>query len=298
MEPVKIQLFNRFQMVWGEHFVRNLDGSKAQELFCFLLIHRDRSHLREVLAEMLWNNASPKQSRKYLRQTLWQLQSSLADFTTAQGPLVIVENDWIGLNRDLQINLDIDQFEQAFQLVSGKTFLAIDSQIRQIVQDALNLYHGDLLEGWYQDWCLFERERLQNMYLTLLDRMMAYCEEQFDFEPALAYGARILRIDRAHERTHQRLIRCLYRAGDRTAALRQFQQCEAVLREELGVQPAQETMKLYELLRNDQLADALQPGQGTGSSSDMLNYLRELQRTLARLESQIKRQMHPDSRGS
>jgi hypothetical protein len=33
----------------------------------------------------------------------------------------------------------------------------------QLLKDAVNLYCGDLLEGWYQDWCLFERERLQSI---------------------------------------------------------------------------------------------------------------------------------------
>ena len=38
-----------------------------------------------------------------------------------------------------------------------------------------SVYRGDLLEGCYQDWCLFERERLQNAYLAMLDKLMVRC---------------------------------------------------------------------------------------------------------------------------
>ena len=35
-----------------------------------------------------------------------------------------------------------------------------------------SVYDGDLFDGCYQDWCLLERERLQNVYLVLLDKEM------------------------------------------------------------------------------------------------------------------------------
>ena len=58
-----------------------------------------------------------------------------------------------------------------------------DQRLRQLFHDTdeaslrrnpLNaLYRGDLLTGWYQDWCLIERERYQCMFVSLLDKLMA-----------------------------------------------------------------------------------------------------------------------------
>src|SRR5690606_21846309 len=149
------------------------------------------------------------------------------------------------------------------------------------------LYRGELLEGWYQDWCLQVRERLQNQFLTMLDKLMGYAEQQRAYETALAYGARILHVDAAHERTHQRMIRCWYLSGDRTAALRQYEQCCAALNDELGVEPALQTTTLYESIRADQF-DTVRTSEATlQSTPNLLHYLKELQRMLTTLEQQI-----------
>src|SRR5256885_11705620 len=91
------------------------------------------------------------------------------------------------------------------------------------------------------------------MYLTLLDKLLCYCATHQDYETGQAYGALLLRHDRAHERTHRQLMRLHYRAGDRTAALRQYERCRTALSEELDVKPDRRTVTLYEQIRADQL---------------------------------------------
>ncbi len=70
--------------------------------------------------------------------------------------------------------------------------------------------------------------------------------------PVLACGNRILRYDRARERTRRQLMRLYYSAGDQTAALRQYEQCAAALGEELGVRPARSTLALHQQIRAGQ----------------------------------------------
>jgi two-component SAPR family response regulator len=120
------------------------------------------------------------------------------------------------------------------------------------------LYHGDLLEDWFQDWCLYERERLQNIYLAALDKLMDYCEASRDYDAGLAYGTRILRHDLARERTHRRLMRLYYLAGDRTSALRQYDRCVQILcslqRRVFGVCSRHKNCYSYYVLKNKDLA--------------------------------------------
>ena len=123
------------------------------------------------------------------------------------------------------------------------------------MQNAVELYQGPLLESCYEDWCLYERERLQNMYLTMLNKLMSYYEVRHDYDSALLYGTRILSHDRAHERTHWRLMRLHYLNGDRTAALRQYEQCAAALDEALGVKPSKRIITLYKQILTEQLVE-------------------------------------------
>jgi len=56
--------------------------------------------------------------------------------------------------------------------------------------------------GCYDDWCIFERERLQNIYLLMLDKLISYSAKHREYEAGQGYGYTILRYDRARERTH------------------------------------------------------------------------------------------------
>lgn len=287
MSGLHVCLFGRFRARYEDGNSVDLNARKAQELLCYLLLYRDRPHTRDTLATLLWSDSTATRSRKYLRQTLWQLQATIRPRTPSLHPLLLDDN-WVRINREAIRWLDVAVFEQTFIRARGVPGQQLDPQQAQALQEAVALYHGDLLEDWSQDWCLFERERLQNIYLIMLEKLIDYCEFQQRYETGMAYGTRILQCDRARERTHRRLMRLYYLSGNRTAALRQYQRCAKALDEELGVSPAQSTLALYEQIRADRLpaptqplarADRL-PGTPSSTLDDLLHQIEELQNTL------------------
>ena len=254
MPVLEVKLFGKFTARRSGQVLKGLDPRKVQELFCYLLLYRERPHHREILADLLWDNSPTARSRKCLRQVLWQLQSVLNSQANGfEERLLLVEPDWVQFDPAADLWLDVAVFEEAFAVVQGVPGQKLDAQQAQTLHGAVQLYHGDLLEGWYQDWCVGERERLQQMYLGMLDKLIDYCQAHQDYETGVACGVRGLRCDRARERTHRRLMRLYYFSGDRTAALRQYERCVAALKQELGVAPAKRTAALYELIRADQL---------------------------------------------
>lgn len=296
MPTLKIHLFGKFCVKRNEQVLEGLDGRKVQELFCYLLLHRDHALLREILASLLWPETTTALSKKNLRQVLWQLQSALgSQGESLSDRVLIVESEWIGLNPEANFWLDVAELENTFQLVQKIPGHELDQQKAQMLHDAVQLYQGPLLEGWYQDWCIYERERLQSMYLAMLDKLMGYCEVRRDYETGLLYGMRIMCYDRARERTHRKLMRLHYLNGDRASALRQFEQCAVALEEELNASPSRGTVELYQQI----LADRLDDLQSTSSSIDVsqevsefilpgiLNRLIQLQASLSDLQAQI-----------
>jgi len=297
MPGLSIRMFGKFSVQRNDKTVSGLDACKLQELFAYLLIHRNAPQPRESLAALLWGDSSTGQSKKYLRQALWQLQSAL-DSQGRKGRFrtLCVEPDKARMNPLAEVWLDVAVFEQAFLLTCEIPGEQLDPAQAHTLNDAVQLYRGDLLEGCYQDWCLCERERLQSSYLAMLNKLMSYCEAQRRYETGLTYGLRVLRYDRARESTHRKLMRLYYLAGDRTAALRQYQQCAAALDEELGVRPAQRTVRLYEQIRLDQVDDpTLQVVDATtaraattASSPEVLNGLRQLGQLLSDLQRLVR----------
>jgi DNA-binding SARP family transcriptional activator len=295
----KICLLGKFCAQRDDCELESFPSAKAKELFCYLLLHRDRSHSREVLASLLWGDCVTSQSKKYFRQTLWQLQQMLhRDLPGNSARLLRVDDESLRLDSQPRLWLDSAAFEQAFVPVREVAGEQLSEQQARSLHGAVSLYKGDLLEGHYQDWCLYHRERLQNIYTAMLDKLMGYCEVYRKFEEGMAYGELLLRQDQACERTYYRLVRLHYLADDRAGALRQFQRCETALQKELGVLPSRRTLELYNQIRTDKLETASDaPGQlrasaGEISKSPCLPRLRVIRSLLLkvrdRLDSEIR----------
>ena len=295
MASITIRLFGKFSAELDGRRLTGLDGGKLQELFCYLLLNRRRPHSRELLASMLWGDSPTAQSKKYLRQALWQLQNIIGSSERKQNNrLLLIDADWVNVNALADYWFDVSEFELSYDEAHGTRGQSFEPATAERVARAVSLYRGELLEGCYDDWCLVERERLQNMYLMMLDKLMAYSETAQHFEAGIGYGAKILSCDRAREHTHRRLMRIYYLAGDRTSALRQYDRCVAALSEELGVKPARKTSQLYDQIRSDHLETSI-PSATLDSQStpipqirEALGRLRQVKTALVDFHRQIK----------
>jgi DNA-binding SARP family transcriptional activator len=292
VDQLTIQLLGRFAIRRNGHLVPHTDGLKVQELFSYLLLNRARPHNRETLAGVLWGGGRADQSRKYLRQTLWQLQSSLArEPATCGTDILVVDSGWVHINLNADMSVDVMELEHAFDLIRDVAGQEFSDETAAAVKSAISLYQGDLLEGWYQDWCLLERERLQVIYLILLDKLMDYCEHRHEYEHGIAYGHQILLVDRARERTHRRLMRLYALAGDRTAAMRQFDRCVEALADDLDVEPSQRTNDLFARIRADRFPASAAPASPDDlaiSLVEVSSHLKHLRSRLADIDLQLQ----------
>lgn len=296
MSGLNIHLFGKFSVESNQQVLETINTSKVQELFSYLLLNRNRPHSRETLAGLLWGNCTTEKSKKYLRQAIWHLQTAVDTHKEWQdsGISLRVEHDWVQIDTNQTVWLDVAILEEAFALIEDVACRDLDPERAASLQGAIEIYRGDLLEGWYHDWCLYERELLENKYLIILDKLLGYCLAHEEYEAGQRYGALILRYDRARERTHQLLMRLHYLAGDRTGALRQYERCVSALREELGVQPDKSTVALYEEIRGNQLDNQAVPmGEmftidTAASLPEVLGRLKQLQAMLARVQQRVK----------
>lgn len=268
-----------------------LESQRGRELLSFLLLHPGQPHSREVLATVLWGSGagggSTAQSLKHLRQALWHLHLALPPGLHAG--LLHLGGDRIELRPHADLTCDALSFEGTVGALRGRAGADLGPAEARALAKAAALYRADLLEGWLGDWCLAERERLHTLHLAALEKLTDHCESCRDWEGGLLYAGQILAFDRASEDTHRQVMRLHFRSGHRTAALRQFAQCERALREELGVQPSRATLTVYECVRDDRpLETAPEPPAPEGEAApdlalDLLQELRAAVRELRAL---------------
>jgi DNA-binding SARP family transcriptional activator len=216
------------------------------------LLNRRHPHSREHLAAVFWGEYPTSTSRKYLRNTLWRLRRLLESAGAPVDEYLHIGDASVSFCRSCDYVLDIEAFETVatcYREVSGRELTAEDAAH---LEEAIDLYAGDLLTGTYEDWCLYERERLNILYLNTLGKLMLFHELHGNYERGLAHGRRILACDNTRERVHRRMMRLYWRSGNRGAALAQYKLCAQILYEALGVSPLEETTRLYQQMKYGQ----------------------------------------------
>ena len=222
-----------------------LESARAESLLAYLLIHRDAPQPRQRLAFLLWPDSSEPQARTNLRHVLHNLRRALPE---ADDHLEVTPRT-LQWRPDSPLWLDLHEFEAALD--------------RGELRTAVDLYSGDLLTGCYDDWVLEERERVSQLHLHALERLVGLLEERGEHAEAIRYAERLLRHDPLREDTYRRLMRLHDARGDRVRALRVYHACTGTLERELGVEPSTATRAAYEALLPTE-GDAEQPERAAG----------------------------------
>jgi WD40 repeat protein/DNA-binding SARP family transcriptional activator len=233
--------------------------SRKVEALLVYLAYTQRAHSREFLAELLWDERSQAQAMGNLRQVVFDLRQRLA-------PYIVVTRQAVALNPDHVTWLDAGELERQLHTASqqwmksgGPSPTAVDG-----LEQTLALYQGDFLTGFYvrdckafEEWMLQERERLRRQVIEALQRLVDSYLGSGAYTAGIAQATRLLRLEPLLEEAHRQMMLLLIKAGQRSAALIQYETCRRLLAEELDVKPTRETTALYEEIRAGELAASL-----------------------------------------
>lgn len=242
MRGLRLTLLGGFEARLASGREPRLPTRKSQALLAYLAMCPGQSHTRDKLAALLWGDKADSQARDGLRHTLLILRRALRD---VDPPVLRVEGQTVAVE-PAAIEVDVALFE---------THVA--EQAPRALEQAAEVYRGDLLLGFslseplFEQWLTAERERLREMALQCLARVLADHTRDATAERAIRTAVHLLALDPLQEAAHRTLMRLYARHGRRAAALKQYQVCVAALRRELGTEPEAETKTLYrELLRS------------------------------------------------
>jgi DNA-binding SARP family transcriptional activator len=240
-QPLRIHLFGGLNVYRGEQPLPGFPTQKSRGLFAFLALNHGRSHSRSTLVGRFWGDSPESVARKNLRTDIWRIRTVLEPQGVEPGSCLAVHQDEVALASGVDHWLDIHEFEDLLDEAGPDE----PGQAQAgLLRRAVELYRGDLLEGVDDDWIIFERERLRLRYLDALERLIRHHDACGEWTQAAAYAQRLLASDPLREHVHRAAIRCHLALGDRAAALRQFETCARLLRQELEAEPSAETLAL------------------------------------------------------
>lgn len=201
-----------------------------QRLVAFLAVH-NRPLLRLYVAGNLWIDSSEEHANANLRTALWRLHRlgfRLVDATRSHlslAPGVVVDLHHLS--------------ERARQVLRQET-----DPTREDV-DAI-LAGGDLLPDWYDEWVLVEREHFRQLRLLALETLCTDLASAGSYAAAVEAGLASVSAEPLRESAHRALIGAHLAEGNRVEAIRQFRFYEALVRDELGVEPSATLRRMLE----------------------------------------------------
>jgi DNA-binding SARP family transcriptional activator len=223
-------------------------GKKGPALIAFLAMRPGMSATRSRLCELLWRDA--ERSRSSLRQTLLVLRRTLS---AQKVDVLLTEQDFVVLRSEL-VDCDVQHLERAL----------VDDSLLSL-EAAASIYTGPFLEGFFpgssafDDWASSERERVNDLAVSILDRLA----RRTSGEARLRFARRLLAIDPLREASYRLNMEVLAAHGDRDQALRMFETCRSVLKRELDVEPSKETRALREAILGARAEGPLRVTSGT-----------------------------------
>ncbi len=212
---------------------------------------------------LLWPETPAPKASVSMRVTLSRLRQALQP----AGDILITTKGQVGFDFSCPADLDLDWLSTAVLPETSSEELAA----------ILEIDRGEFLVGFslpdapeFDNWAALQREACQRQVETVYDRLTQYQLANHEITIAAETTMRWVRRAPLSEAAYRRLMAAQALAGDRSAALKTYAQCRAMLQAEFGIEPAQETVVLAENITQDQLPKGSNGGMGVSELSRVI----------------------------
>ncbi|MEZ4727426.1 MAG: BTAD domain-containing putative transcriptional regulator [Caldilineaceae bacterium] len=205
-----------------------------------------REHARTELAALLWPEIGDQYARTNLRNTLYRLRQTLEGAMPGNGDHLLTVTRQTVCFTGNNAAVDVLQFQALLNGVQKAPVPALDQ-----LEEAIGLYQGELLLGFgvddappFEEWLLLRRELFHQQAIFACHTLTTAYERAGHYARAYSATDRLLTLDPYREESYRQRMRLLAHMGHPEQALQQLEQIRRLLRTEMGVDPAAETLAL------------------------------------------------------
>ena len=235
---LKIQGFSRPEVSVNDRAVTAADwrSQSARDLFFFFL-NRQEPMTKEQISLELWHETEePSDIKKRFKQDIYRLRRAVGR------RVIVFEDESYQFNRELDYEYDVEAFESYLNRArAGKDIVERIGHYRKAVE----LVQGPYLADVDADWVLVEREQLKVAYVSALESLAQLYLDTNQLGECLEICKLALIQDRYNETIYQVEMRTYAAQGDRASVARTYKEYKALLTEELGLAPSEETEAIF-----------------------------------------------------
>ncbi|MHB0867855.1 MAG: BTAD domain-containing putative transcriptional regulator, partial [Chloroflexota bacterium] len=223
-----------------------LPSVDTRNLAAYLLVRRGAEVPREQLLDDLWPLEKPWMANVRLHEALFRIREALGPGFPAVDPELDGEGvyRWGGDGCAIDAELFRERVGRARQLLGAEVPPILPGQVVTLLEEAVDLYRGEFLDGFEFGWCEAPREELRGLLLWATRLLMAHYMAAQRWREAIPHGQKSLVCDPLQEDVVRDLMVCHFQVGDRQAVDRLYRETKRLLARGRGEWPAEETRRL------------------------------------------------------
>jgi ABC-type oligopeptide transport system substrate-binding subunit/DNA-binding SARP family transcriptional activator len=220
----------------------------SQSLLAYLLLNPETPLRRERLAGMFWPRSSEADARSNLRHALWRIRKALAPAREVAGEYIHADDLTVTFIRHPDDQVDAYLLE---------AFLSEGASVDDLIR-SVEVYAGELLPGFYEDWVVLARERLKGVFERKMGLLLDRLQSEQRWLEVLTWSERWIAQGQVPETAYRALMLAHARRGDLAKMAAVYQSCIEAMDRELGLGPSAQTRELYARLSRGERTSQVQ----------------------------------------
>ena len=223
---------------------------RARDIFCYIATSKNRRVLKEVLIEAFWRDEDLETVEKNFHPTISHIRKALNSRQPFKQNFLIFRDGAYQLNPDLSYAIDAEEFERCIVEADKAKREQDAARQRASLESAHKLYRGEFMCGVYENWAEERRLFYSEQFARVVAALAKLCLSEKRWADALRYAAEALAGDPFREDMHRLTMRAFAAQGKPASVKKHFERMNKKLHTELGIEPAEETKRLFaELVR-------------------------------------------------
>jgi LuxR family maltose regulon positive regulatory protein len=221
---------------------------RARDIFCYIATSKHRRVEKDVLIDTFWGEDELSTIEKNFHPTISHIRKALNSRQAFKQNFLIFRDGTYQLNPELSVLIDTEEFEKYISAAEKAKREKDNAALQFNLEAAHELYRGEFMSGVYDAWAEERRHYFFEQYARVLNALAKLAFGERHWSKAIKFAGDILQADPYREDAHRLLMKTYAMQGKRASIIEQFEGLAALLKKDLGIEPAPETRKVYQEL--------------------------------------------------
>ncbi len=229
---------------------------KRKLLLCYLLFSHNQTISKDKIVDIFFRDTPIDSTDNTFHQAVSNLRTALrvqtkedqnknVKVSSVNPEYIIYEDKTLRLNQSYSYYSDLEDFDN---LINNANSNQNPEQCTEYLIKAITLYSGDVLEGYYEDWCNTIREEYRNKFIKISEKLLKLLSAQNRLDEMIEYAEKLNRMDNLNIASIKAMVRAYINLGKVNLARYKIDKFITQYEEEIGEKPQHSTLNDIERL--------------------------------------------------